>query len=130
MNIEHFTEKSQEAVSAAHRLAAKMSHQQMDVEHLLIALLDQERGLATSLLNKAEISGDAIKIRAQQELEKRPRVSGGNDQVSMTGRLNRVFGRAEEEAKKLKDEYISVEHLLLAMLDDDGATGRILKEFG
>ena len=130
MNIDKFTEKSQEAFQAAHRIAGKMSHQQMDVEHVLLALLDQDRGLALSLLNKAEISGDAIKIRVQQELDKRPRVSGGNDQVAVSGRLNCLIGRAEDEAKKMKDDYISVEHLLLAMLEDDGATGKILKEFG
>ncbi len=128
--MDNFTEKSQEAISAAHRLAGKMGHQQMDVEHLLLALLDQERGLAVSLLNKAELSVEATKIRVQQELEKRPRVSGGNDQVTVSGRLNRLLGRAEEEAKKMKDEYISVEHFLLAMLDDDGAAGKILKDFG
>src|SRR5437763_9710055 len=121
MDGEKFTEKSQEALSAAHRLAGRMGHQQMDVEHLLMALLDQERGLATSLLNKAGISVDALKIRAQRELEKRPKVSGGNDQVGMTGRLSRLLGRAEDEAKKMKDEYVSVEHLLLALLEDDGA---------
>src|SRR5947209_8313446 len=119
MNGEKFTEKSQEALNAAHALAARMSHQQLDVEHLLLALLDQERGLTTSLLNKADISPDAIKIRAQRELEKRPRVSGGNDQISITGRLTRLLSRAEDEAKKMKDEFVSVEHLLLAMLDDD-----------
>jgi ATP-dependent Clp protease ATP-binding subunit ClpB len=126
---ENFTEKTQEALSAAHRMAGRMGHQQLDVEHLLLALLDQERGLATSLLNKADIAVDAIKIRVQRELEKRPKVSGGNDQVSISGRLNRLLGRAEDEAKKMKDEYVSVEHLLLAMVDDDGAAGKILKEF-
>jgi ATP-dependent Clp protease ATP-binding subunit ClpB len=130
MNIDKFTEKSQEAVREAHQLAARMNHQQMDVEHLLLALLDQDRGLTTALLNKADVAVDAVKIRAQRELEKRPRVTGGNDQVSMTGRLNRLFARAEDEAKKMKDDYVSVEHLLLAMLSDDGAAGQILKELG
>jgi len=130
MDQNRFTEKSLEALQAANRLAAKMSHQQMDVEHLLLALLDQDRGLAASLLAKAEVSVDAIKIKVHRELEKLPRVSGASGDVGISSRLNRLLGQAEDEAKKLKDEYISVEHLLLAMLDDSGAAGKILKEFG
>src|SRR5262249_37320345 len=108
-------------------------HQQMDVEHLLAALLDQERGLATSVLGKASVSVDALKQRVNRELERLPRVSGpsgGPDQISITGRLNRLLGQAEDEAKKLKDDYVSVEHLLLAMTDDGGTAGRLLKEAG
>src|SRR4051794_3074724 len=130
MDQNRFTEKSLEALQAAQRLAAKFSHQQMDVEHVLLALLDQEHGLAASILNKAEVATEAVKIKLQREVEKLPRVSGGNDQVGITSRLNRVLGLAEDEAKKMKDDYVSVEHVLLAMLDDNGATGRILKEFG
>jgi ATP-dependent Clp protease ATP-binding subunit ClpB len=130
MDPNRFTEKSLEALQAANRLASKLNHQQMDVEHLLLALLDQERGLASSLLNKAEVAVDAVKLKVHRELEKLPRVSGGSGDVSITSRLNRVLGQAEDEAKKLKDEYISVEHLLLAILDDSGNAGKILKEFG
>ena len=129
MNQDRFTEKSLEALQAANRLAAKFNHQQMDVEHVLLALLDQEQGLAPSILGKAQVSVDAVKIKLQRELEKLPRVTGGSDQIAITGRLNRLLGLAEDEAKKMKDEYVSVEHLLLAMLDDHGAAGRILKEF-
>src|SRR5258705_6275352 len=83
-----------------------------------------------SLLAKAEVSVDAVKIKVHRELEKLPRVSGGSGDVGISSRLNRLLGQAEDEAKKLKDEYISVEHLLLAMLDDSGAAGRILQEVG
>src|SRR5215831_1844051 len=130
MDQNRFTEKSMEALSAAQRLAAKLNHQQMDVEHLLLALLDQERGLATSILNKAEIPVDGLKLKVHRELEKLPRVTGGSGDVGMTGRLNRLLGQAESEAKQLKDDYVSVEHFLLAMCDDSGTAGRILKEFG
>ena len=130
MDQNRFTEKSLAAIQGAQALAAKFSHQQMDVEHLLLALLDQEHGLAASILNKAEVAVDAVKIKLQREIEKLPRVTGGSDQVGVAGRLNRVLGVADDEAKKMKDDYVSVEHLLLAMLDDNGATGRILKEFG
>src|SRR6516165_11245650 len=98
MNQDQFTEKSLEALGSAQRLAAKFNHQQMDIEHLLLALLDQEHGLAASILNKAEVSVDAVKIKLQRELEKLPRVSGGSDNVSIAGRLNRLLGLADDEA--------------------------------
>ena len=129
MNQERCTEKSLAALQSAQRLAAKFNHQQMDVEHLLLALLDQEHGLAAAILNKAEISVDAVKIKLQREVEKLPRVSGSGGNVSIAGRLSRLLGAAEDEAKKMKDDFVSIEHLLLPMLDDKGATGRILKDF-
>lgn len=130
MDQNRFTEKSLEALSAAQRLASKLQHQQMDVEHLLLALLDQDKGLATSILNKAEVAVDGLKLKLHRELEKLPRVSGGSGDVGMTSRLNRLIGQAEDEAKKLKDDFISVEHFLLPMTEDSGVAGRVLKEFG
>src|SRR5262245_9264478 len=130
MDANRLTEKSQEALQAAHRLAVKLGQQQMDVEHLLMALLDQERGLTAAILNKADVAVDALKVRLHRELEKVPRVSGGSGEIGITGRLNRLLGQAEEEAKRLKDDYVSVEHMLLALLDDSGAAGKVLKEFG
>jgi ATP-dependent Clp protease ATP-binding subunit ClpB len=131
MDMNRFTEKSQEALQAAQSLAARLNHQQIDVEHLLLALLDQERGLAGSLLAKADVPVEALKLRVHRELEKLPRVTGANaDNLGITSRLNRLLGQAEDEAKKLKDEYVSVEHLVLPMCDDSGAAGKILKEFG
>jgi len=131
MDMNRFTEKSQEALQAAQRLAARLNHQQIDVEHLLLALLDQERGLASGLLAKADISVEAVKLRVHRELEKLPRVTGAtSDNIGITGRLSRLLGQAEDEAKQLKDDYVSVEHLLLAMCDDSGTAGKILKEFG
>lgn len=132
MDINRFTEKVQEALHGAQTRAARNNHQQVDVEHLFLALLEQERGLAVSILNKADFNIDGIKRRLEQELSKLPQVkgvSGAPDQIYITGRFNKLLARAEEEAKKLKDEYISVEHLLLAMTDDEGPTGRILREF-
>ncbi len=133
MDMNRFTEKTQEALAAAQRQAVRLSHQQVDVEHLLLALLEQEQGLAAPIFQKAGASGDRLKRRVEQELERLPRVSGtsgGPEQVYVTGRLNRLLTQAEDEAKRLKDEYVSVEHLLLAMTDDGGATGRLLKELG
>jgi ATP-dependent Clp protease ATP-binding subunit ClpB len=133
MDINRFTEKAQEALSSAQRLAVRFGQQQVDVEHLLLALLDQEGGLAPAILQKTDISVDALKLRVQRELERLPKVSGpsgGPEQIMVSSRLNRVLVQVEDEAKRLKDDYISIEHLLLALTDDTGSAGRILKEFG
>jgi ATP-dependent Clp protease ATP-binding subunit ClpB len=133
VDINRMTEKAQEALRNAQGLAVRMGQQQIDVEHVLLSLLDQERGLVPAVLAKADVSADALKIRVQREVERQPRVSGSGgapDQFYLSGRLNRLLVEAEDEAKKLKDEYVSVEHILLAMLDDSGFTGRLLKEFG
>jgi ATP-dependent Clp protease ATP-binding subunit ClpB len=128
MDINRFTEKAQEALQDAQRLAARSGQQHVDVEHLLAALLDQEPGLVSSILRKANVNLDGLKRRVQQELERLPRVSGGGESIS--SQLNRLLMQAEDEAKHFKDEYVSVEHLLLALLADTGTTGRLLKEFG
>jgi len=133
MDINRFTEKAQEALQAAQKLALRKNNQQIDVEHVLLALLDQEGGLTASVLKKLEIPVERLRRRVEQEVDKLPKVtgsSGGPDQFYITGRLNRLLVQAEDEAKKLKDDFVSVEHLLLAMTDDGGATGRILKEAG
>ena len=132
MDINRLTQKAQEALGSAHTKAARFGHQQVDVEHVLSSLLEQEGGLAGSIFSKTGIDQQAFLRRIEQELERLPRVSGGAgaDQIYITARLNRLLGQADDEAKKLKDDYISVEHLILAMTDDSGAAGRLLKEFG
>jgi ATP-dependent Clp protease ATP-binding subunit ClpB len=133
MDINRFTEKLQEAIRSAQSKAIRYGHQQIDVEHLLAALLEQEGGLASSILEKAGINTDSLVRRLEAELDRMPKVSGGSsapDQVYVTGRLNRLLTTAEDEARQLKDEYISVEHVLLAALDDGGTVGRMLKDFG
>jgi ATP-dependent Clp protease ATP-binding subunit ClpB len=133
MDINRFTEKAQQALQAAQTKAARLSHQQIDVEHFLAALLEQDQGLAPAILHKAELRADRLHQRLEQELDRLPKVSGPSgapDQIYVTGRLNRVLAQAEDEAKRLKDEYVSVEHLLLAMTGDDGLTGRLFKELG
>ncbi len=129
MDINRFTEKSQEALQEAQRLAARSGQQYVDVEHLLAALLAQEPGLASSILRKANVNLDGLKRRVEQELERLPRVSGGGGE-SISSRLNRLLMQAEDEAKQFKDEFVSVEHLLLALIGDTGTAGRLLKEVG
>jgi ATP-dependent Clp protease ATP-binding subunit ClpB len=128
MDINRFTEKLQEAIRSAQGLAVRYGHQQVDVEHLLAALLGQENGLAPSILAKAGLPVEAVKRRIEAELDRMPKVSGasgGPDQVYVTARLNKLLVEAEDEARKLKDEYISVEHVLLAAADE-----KVFKEFG
>ncbi|HKB41808.1 MAG TPA: Clp protease N-terminal domain-containing protein, partial [Gemmataceae bacterium] len=133
MDLNRFTEKVQESLASAQQKAARGGQQNIDVIHLLVSLLEQEPGLATSVLRKADIDVNGLKQRAEQELQRLPRVSGssgGPDQVYLSGGLNRLLGQAEDEAKRFKDEYVSVEHLLLAMTEDGGLVGRLFKEFG
>ncbi|HUS08055.1 MAG TPA: ATP-dependent chaperone ClpB [Bryobacteraceae bacterium] len=133
MDLNRFTEKMQHAMQAAQSRAIRLSNQQVDVEHLLAALLEQENGLALSLFLKADLPAEAVHRRVEQELEKLPKVSsptGSADQIYITARLQRFLTVAEDEAKRLKDDYISVEHAILAMTGDTGLAGRILKEFG
>jgi ATP-dependent Clp protease ATP-binding subunit ClpB len=133
MDINRFTEKAQEALGTAQRRAAQAGQQQVDVEHLLAALLEQDQGLAPAILRKGGLDVERLRRRIEDELAKLPKVSGEGaspDQVYITGRLNRLLAQAETEAKQLKDDYVSVEHLLLAMVGDTGTSGRMLKEFG
>ena len=134
MDLNRFTEKMQEALQSAQSRAIRRSHQQLDVEHLLAALLEQESGLAGAILAKAGASAELLGQRLEQELDRMPKVTGPTgappDQIYVTGRLNRVLTLAEDEAKKLKDEYVSVEHVLLAITDDKGPAGRLLAQMG
>src|SRR5262249_23043225 len=109
------------------------NHQAVDVEHLASALLEDEQGLAASVVKLAGADLAVIRQKLAEVLRKIPTVTGaGADagQAYMTQRLNRVLTRAEQEAGKLKDEFVSVEHVLIAMLDEPGATARILREAG
>jgi ATP-dependent Clp protease ATP-binding subunit ClpB len=133
MNANRFTEKLQEALGRAQNAALTSHHQAVDVEHLLAALLEDDEGLASSILALSGVDRAALKLKVDSELAKIPRVTGGgadSGQVYATQRLGRVLARAEQEAGKLKDEYVSVEHVLIAMLDEPGAAGKILREAG
>jgi ATP-dependent Clp protease ATP-binding subunit ClpB len=131
MDINKLTQKSQEALQAAQTKALRYGHQEADGEHLLLALLEQPEGLVPRLLARMEAPAEALKAEVERELSRRPRVSGPGveaGKIYLTQRLQQILLRAEDEARRLKDEYVSVEHLLLAMLDD-GALGRLLAGF-
>jgi ATP-dependent Clp protease ATP-binding subunit ClpB len=124
MDLNRMTVKLQEALQAASAHAMRRSHQGIDVEHLLLALLKQDTGIATSLLEAAGVSAAAAKQAAEHVLAKLPQVqgSGGSPgQLHVTSRLSQVLTRAEQEMHTLRDEYLSVEHVLLAMVDEGGA---------
>jgi ATP-dependent Clp protease ATP-binding subunit ClpB len=132
MNIERYTQKSQEALREAQALATRRGHQGVDVEHLLAALLAQSEGIIPALLERAGVPVSALTDKVERELARLPQVGGpgSGGQAYLTQRLGRVLAQAETDAANLKDEYVSVEHLLLALLDERGATGRLLTESG
>ena len=133
MDINRFTEKAQEAVRSAQTLATRYGNQQIEVEHLLYALLHQEGGLVPSVLTKAGVNVEPLKQAIENEINRMPKVSGPSgpvDQVYITARLNKTFVAAEDEAKKLKDDYVSVEHLLLAIIEEGGPAAKVLKTAG
>jgi ATP-dependent Clp protease ATP-binding subunit ClpB len=135
MDMNRCTEKCQQAIHEAQARATRLGHQELDVEHLLAALLHQEDGLVARLIQKMEIPTDSFMAAVDEELAKRPSVKSGTGapvgQVYVTQRLNRVMVKAEEEAKYLKDEFISVEHLVLAMfgLEDKDPLSKLFATF-
>lgn len=134
MDLNRFTIKSQEALQEAQTKAIRFGHQEVDGEHLLMALLQQTDGLVPKLLQRMEIPPESVRERLEQELDKKPRVTGPGlepGKVYITQRMNKLLVKAQEEAEKLKDEYVSVEHLFLAFIEEGSSTpaGRILQEF-
>jgi ATP-dependent Clp protease ATP-binding subunit ClpB len=119
MDFAKLTQKSREAVAEAQNLARRHSHNEVDTWHLLAALVEQEEGIVPGLLHKLNITPSAVQLAVARELERLPKVSGSVDtsKVYVTQAVNEALTRAEAEAEKLKDEYVSVEHLFLGLLD-------------
>ena len=134
MDLNRLTQKSQQAVQEAQSKALRYGHVEIDGEHLLLALLEQQDGLLPRLLARMEVPLASLKSALEQALERRPRVSGPGmeaGKVYVTQRLQKLFVQAEDEAKRLKDEYVSVEHITLALIDEGPSTvsGRLLQQF-
>ena len=130
MNISKFTQKSVQAVQDCEKLAYEYGNQEIDQEHLLLALLTQEDSLLAQLITKMEIQLTYFTDRVKQAVEKKTKVSGGG-QVYISNALNQVLIYAEDEAKAMGDEYVSVEHLFLAMqAKPNAAIKEIFREFG
>jgi ATP-dependent Clp protease ATP-binding subunit ClpB len=131
MDINRLTQKSQEALQNAQGLALRNGHQEVDSDHLLLALLEQPEGLVPRLLARMEVPVEALQEDLRRELARRPSVSGPGAEagkIYLTQRLQQLFLRAEDEAKRLRDEYVSVEHLLLALVEEGAGSpaGRAL----
>ena len=129
MDMNRMTIKLQEALQTASSHAARRSHQGIDVEHLLLAFVEQERGLASSLLEQAGLSIPSVRQALEQALAKLPQVQGAGaspGQLHMASRLSQVLTKAEDEQRMLKDDYLSVEHVVLAMVHEGG----IFKKLG
>ena len=129
MNIQKFTQKSVEAINTCEKLAYEYGNQEIEQEHLLVALLTQEDGLIAKLIEKMEIDKSHFTQNAQSKLSARVKVSGG--QIFVGKDLNNVLIHAEDEAKQMGDEYVSVEHLFLALLKyPNRAMKELIKEYG
>ncbi len=131
-DLNKWTQKAQEALQNARQLAIRFSHQQLDCEHLLAALLEMPDGLAVSLLTRLGVAIPQLRARTEEELSRKPRVSGDTEEgkIYVTQALNAMLVKAGDYAKRLKDEYLSVEHLLLAMTESKTPAGRLLAEAG
>jgi ATP-dependent Clp protease ATP-binding subunit ClpB len=135
MDMNRLTQKSQEALHDAQTKALRYGHTEVDGEHLLLALLDQPEGLVPRLFEGAAVDVGGLRAAVENALERRPRQSGPGaspGQVFVTQRLSKLLDTADAEAKRLKDEYVSVEHIVLAFLEEGSSTpaGRLLKEHG
>ncbi|MCU1449699.1 MAG: ATP-dependent Clp protease, partial [Acidimicrobiales bacterium] len=135
MDMNRLTQKSQEALHDAQTKALRYGHTEVDGEHLMLALLDQPEGLVPRLLEGTGMDVRGLRAALENVLERRPRQTGPGaapGQVFVTQRLSKLLDNAQGEAKRLKDDYVSVEHLLLALIEEGSATpaGRLLKEHG
>jgi ATP-dependent Clp protease ATP-binding subunit ClpB len=130
MDINKYTQKFQEAIQLAHSHAVRMGNPELEAEHLLRALATQQDGLLPRLLAKMDVSPESFVSALDLEIEKKTKMSGGS--VSLSPRLNPIFVQAEDEAKRLKDDFISAEHFLLALLSQGAkfSSAKIFGQFG
>lgn len=136
MDSQRFTEKSQQAITEAQKIAVRFGHQEIDVEHLALALISQEQGLVPRLLERATLSPQVVAEAIERALHRKPSVQVGGgarlDQVYVSQRLNKALVAAHDIAKQMKDEYVSVEHLFCALLNEPRSTifGTVTADFG
>jgi ATP-dependent Clp protease ATP-binding subunit ClpC len=131
MRQERFTEQAQEALQTSQQMAIQFKHSQWDVEHILLALLMQQRGLVGEIFKELGIDADSIRRKTEEALENTPKVAYQSGQLYATPRVAGLMQKSEEEAKRLKDEFISTEHLLIGIVSEDkGEAAKILHSAG
>ena len=135
MDINKYTQKSQEALQVAQSIAVKHGNQDVEPEHILLALLQQEEDLVPRLLNSINIPFESVKNKTQQAINRLPSISGPGmspDKIYVSSATSQILVKAEDEMKALNDEYLSVEHIVLAMIDSDQtkSVGKIFADFG
>ncbi len=131
MRLDKLTNKAQEALQHAQELAEQRGHQEMTPEHLLASLLAQEQGIAGALLRKLGIDTDGLQKATERALDDLTQVRGSTADIYVGHRLRAALDNATQQSKEFKDEYVSSEHMLLALLDKDhGAASRILRDAG
>src|ERR1700730_14419899 len=130
MRIDKFTQKMQEALQAAQSIAADFNHQEISNEHFLSALLDQSDGVTRPLLEKMGVSVDRLQQELRSDLEARPKIHGAAGDVRLSNELGTVLNAAEKEMSKLKDEFTSAEHYLLALAGSNVPASKLFKQFG
>lgn len=130
MTADHLTVKAQEALAAASTLAEEQGHQQIDPEHILSALCAQEQGIVPAILKKLGQDSSLLLQQLDHMLSQKPRVSGDNLQAMVSAQSKKLLNQAEKQASRLKDEYISTEHFLLALTEYSGAAGDVLRKHG
>ncbi len=130
MQYNKMTLKAQDAIQAAHSAANEAGHAQIDVDHLLIALLAQEDGVVPPLMDALGVDSRGLEAELEEQISSKPSVHGESAQVSISPELSRVLSRAEKEASSLKDEYVSTEHILLSMSGAENRTADLLRRHG
>ncbi len=128
MNLEKFTQKSQEAIFAAQQIAQDSQHQSIEPIHLALALLRQEQGVVPAIVTKVAGSTAALREELQHELDKRPKIQGANVEVGLSRAVSDTLSAAERYAKGMQDDYVSAEHILLGLTDS--VEGKRLASFG
>jgi len=130
MQIDKFTIKAQEALSRAQNIASEYGHQSIDDIHLAAALLEQKEGIIQPILQKLEVNTADFSRKIKDAIEKHPKVSGQSARTYISQQLNNILNSASKEAEQLKDEYVSTEHILVAMSESSGKVGQILRQMG
>ena len=129
MNYEQFTLKTQDVLQAASALAQQNDHSEIGLPHLLVAMLEQKDGITSPIVERIGVQKEALLEAARNLLNTYPKVTG-NVQMQLSGEAQKVLAKAEKEMSALKDSFLSVEHILLAMAQSDGRTGEVLKQYG